>query len=661
MRFLALILAAFLAGAASAEVKLASLFQSNMVFQQKMDAPIWGSAKPGEKVTIRTSWGANASVVAKEDGRWDTKLKTPSAGGPFEVSISGDNISASEKGAAPARALLTEASTMIRNSLWLRNVMVGEVWVCSGQSNMEWPLGLHPGMTPVVNAADEVAAANYPNIRLFEVTKKMSDTVQAECGGKWQACTPATIPNFSATAYFFGRELHKQMNVPIGLIMTAWGGTEVELWTSEAAMKRVPELAEAMDKNMTARAEYRAAFSARESKLTNDPLRGFEKEDASDADWTRMPEPAAYEGLGLSEMDGTVWFRAKLLLTEAQAKGAAILNLGPIDDEDEVWINGARVGGNDLHSTERAYPVVAGVLKEGFNTVAIRTVDTGGLGGFQNPKAINLTVGEAKIPLTNWRYKIGVDLRQLPLPVNGGKAAASLYNGMIAPLIPFAIRGAIWYQGESNVSRAFQYRTSFPNMIKNWREDWGQGDFPFYFVQIAPFAYNAQDMSAELREAQTLTAQNVPHAGQAITMDLVPNLRDIHPPMKQEVGDRLARLALNLTYGKRDIVCFGPTYQSVKFDGGKARVKLSSAAGLMIKGEKLAGIEICGEDKVFVPAQATIEGETLVVWAEGVAKPVAVRFGWRDAVVTNLFNGAGLPAGPFRSDDWPGLTTGVKW
>jgi sialate O-acetylesterase len=257
--------------------------------------------------------------------------------------------------------------------------------------------------------------------------------------------------------------------------------------------------------------------------------------------------------------------------------------------------------------------------------------------------------------------KVSVDLSQVPMPKEQGKASSLLYNGMISPLLPFAIRGAIWYQGESNVSRAFQYRTSFPNMIKNWREDWGQGDFPFYFVQIAPFTYNANDSGAELREAQALTVGALPNVGMAVTMDVVPNLGDIHPPYKQEVGDRLARLALNLTYGKRDVVCFGPTFKSAKFDGGRAVVRFDHAQGLTISGDKLSGIELAGEDKVFHPAEAKIEGESLIVTSAAVEKPVAVRLGFRDAVLTNLFNGAGLPAPPFRSDDWPGVTVGVKW
>lgn len=630
-------LALLLAASAYGEVKLHPLFSSNMVLQQRTEAPIWGWAKPGEAISVRSTWGANASVTAGEDGRWRTTLKTGPAGGPYEISITGEN------------------------SLWLRNVMLGEVWVCSGQSNMDWPLGTFPGMTPVRNSVEEVASANHPRIRFFTVGKSMAPTVQETCAGTWSVCTPQSANAFSATAYFFGREVHQRLGVPVGLIMTTWGGTEVELWTSEPALKRMPDFAEALERNRAALAARQTAVAEQEKRLMNDPGRGWEKEDANDADWKRLAEPVPYEASELGNFDGSVWYRSKLLLTDAQAKSEATLHLGPIDDEDETWINGVKVGATGRWDIVRAYKVPPGTLREGFNTVVFRTVDTAGMGGFRDPKAIGLQVGSTKIPLTNWRMKVGVDLSEVPMPKEQGKASSLLYNGMIAPLLPFAIKGGLWYQGESNVSRAFQYRTSFPNMIQNWREDWGQGEFPFYFVQIAPFTYNASDASAELREAQALTVDALKNVGMAVTMDVVPNIQDIHPPFKQEVGDRLARLALNLTYGRKDVACFGPTFRGAKFEGAKAVVRFDHAQGLRIAGDKLAGIELAGEDKVFHPAEAAVRGETLVVTSEAVAKPVAVRFGWRDAVVTNLFNGAGLPAPPFRSDDWPGVTVGVKW
>lgn len=637
MRRLSLVFVLALATAAHAEVKLASLFTSNMVFQQKTNAPIWGWAKAGEQVTIRTTWGANATAVADEAGRWRTTLKTGPAGGPYEVSVTGEN------------------------SLWLRNVVLGEVWICSGQSNMEFPVGAFQWSPGVKNSEQEVATAIHPKIRLFQVGHNMSPTIQETCEGSWAECNPKTVNAFSAVGYFFGRALNEKLNVPVGLIMTTWGGTEVELWTSEVGLKKLPELGEAVEAHKAGAVAAQEASAARKKAIASDPGRGWEKEDLDDSAWTRVAEPDAYEKEGMADLDGVVWYRAKLLLTADQAKANAILHLGPVDDEDETWINGVRVGAMTQYDAPRNYAVPKGLLRDGFNTVVIRTVDTGVIGGFQDPKAISLEAGDARIPLTNWRYRISVDLKAFPLPENQGGAAALLYNGMIAPLIPFAIKGALWYQGEANVGRAFQYRSSFPNMIRNWREDWHQGDFPFYFVQIAPFTYKAKDASAELREAQAMTVSAVPNTGMAVTMDVVPNINDIHPPYKFDVGDRLARLALNQTYGYRDIVCYGPTYKGVKFDGKRAIVSFDHASGLSIAGDTLAGIEIAGEDKVFHPAQAKLQGETLVVWSDEVEKPASVRFGFRDAVVTNLFNAANLPAPPFRSDDWPGVTVGVKW
>lgn len=613
------------------EVRLHPLFGSHMVFQRNAQAPIWGWAGPGEKVTIRTTWGANATATAGPDGRWKTKVTTKGAGGPYEVAVSGEN------------------------SLWLRNVMVGEVWVCSGQSNMEWPLGTFPGMTPVRNSNEEVAAALFPSIRLFNVKKARSITIEEACEGSWSPCSPESVHGFSATAYFFGRMLHQRLGVPIGLIETAWGGTEVELWTSEPALRRMPGFSEAIDNYSTLQAEARKTDAERTHKLAEDARRGWEREDVDESGWTRLADPVPFPG----NYDGSIWYRARLLLTPEQAKGPATLSLGAIDDQDVTYVNGTKVGATDTHDRPRAYPVPPGVLREGLNTVTIRAVDVGGEGGFTQPGSIGLTVGTARVPLTNWRMKPGFDYG--PPTGDRGRPYSLLYNAMIAPLIPFRIQGAIWYQGESNVSRAFQYRTSFPNMIRNWREDWGQGEFPFYFVQIAPFNYNQNGASAELREAQAMTVSDVPNTGMAVAADAVPNLNDIHPPFKQEVGDRLARLALLHTYGLRDVAAHGPTYRSVHFADRRATIGLAHADGLRIDGEKLLGVEIAGEDKVFHPGEAKIEGGNLVVWSDAVAKPIAVRFGWKDAVLSNLFNGAGLPAPPFRTDAWPGLTEAVKW
>ncbi|MCC7434261.1 MAG: hypothetical protein IT363_06215 [Methanoregulaceae archaeon] len=616
---------------AAAEVKLASPFSSNMVLQRQTEVTIWGTADPGEQITLRATWGATGKATADDKGQWRAKLKTGPAGGPHELSVSGSN------------------------SLYLRNILLGEVWVCSGQSNMEWPLNI------VENGPAEVAAANHPNLRFLTVPHRMADQPENSFAGSWVACKPETARGFSATAYYFGLALQRELRVPVGLIQTAVGGTEAELWTSEPTLRTMPDLAARFDAVRQRYQEAQNAAAERRKRLAADPGLGqWSANEMDDREWSRISDPGLWREGDLADLDGTVWYRARLLLTDSQAKEGGTLRLGQIDDEDEVWINGRPVGKTAGAGQERAYQVKPEGLREGFNTVAIRVTDTGGEAGFRNPRAIGFFPKEGSIPLTNWRYRIGVKTNDLPAPFGAPRPGASLYNGMIAPLVPYTIRGAIWYQGESNVSRAEQYRTLFPAMIADWRKAWGM-ELAFYFVQISPFEYGQNHASAELREAQLDTYRTVPMTGIAVTADIVPNLRDIHPTIKQPVGERLAKWALVNQYGRKDIVPSGPLYKSAKRDGKAMRVEFDFGVGLTVKGDSILGLEIAGEDLKFVPAQGKVEGSTLVVWADGVEKPAAVRLGWKDAVLMNLFNGAGLPASPFRTDSAPRLTAGVKW
>lgn len=631
MKLAAGMVLAFAVTMAAAEVKLASPFSSNMVLQRQTEVTIWGTADPGEQITLRATWGANGKATADDKGQWRVKLKTGPAGGPHELSVSGSN------------------------SLYLRNILLGEVWVCSGQSNMEWPLNI------VENGPAEVAAANHPNLRLLTVPHRMADQPETSFTGSWVACRPETAKGFSATAYYFGLALQRELGVPVGLIHTSVGGTEAELWTSEPTLRSMPDLAARFD---TIRDAYRQAAEAaaeRKRRIDADPGLGkWSADELDDRDWTRLAEPGLWAGGPLDKHDGTVWFRARLLLTDAQAKSGGTLKLGQVDDNDEVWINGRAVGKTEGPNSARNYAVKPEALREGFNNVCIRVVDTGGEGGFREPKTIGFYPAEGTIPLTNWRYRIGASLGDIAQVGWAGRPGASLYNGMIAPLVPYTIKGAIWYQGESNVGRAEQYRTLFPAMIADWRKAWGI-DLAFYFVQISPFEYGQNHASAELREAQLDTYRTVPNTGMAVTADIVPNLRDIHPTLKQPVGERLAKWALVNQYGRKDIVPSGPLYKSAKRDGKTMRVEFDFGVGLTVKGDSILGLEIAGEDLKFVPAQGKIEGSTLVVWADSVEKPAAVRLGWKDAVLMNLFNGAGLPASPFRTDSAPRLTAGVKW
>lgn len=427
-----------------------------------------------------------------------------------------------------------------KNSITVKNIMVGEVWICSGQSNMEMPLAtMGWWKTGVLNYEQEVASANYPNdIRLFTVGKKVAEQPQSDCVGSWSMCTPETAASFSAVAYFFARELHKELQIPIGLIHTSWWGTPAEAWTSKRVIESRPDYKPIIDRYEKAVENYPQALEDYENKL---------------AEWKKAAAKAKAEG---KELPGEPW-----------------PPYGP---------------------------------------------------GHQNSP-----------------YR--------------------LYNGMIAPLIPYGIQGVIWYQGESNAARAYQYRKLFADLIKNWRDDWGQGDFPFYYVQIAPFKsvygfYKPFEM-AELREAQLMTL-SVPNTGMVVTMD-IGDVKDIHPRNKQDVGKRLALWALAKTYGRENIVCSGPIYKSMKIEGDKIRLFFDYADnGLAAKGGELTHFVIAGGDKKFVDAKAMIVGNTVVVSSGKVSKPIAVRYAWSNAALPNFYNKEGLPASGFRTDDWPGVTFG---
>ncbi len=498
------------AGTAWADVTLPKVIGDHMVLQQEMAVPIWGWADAGEEVTV-TLGKCRATATADSDGKWMVKLDALEAGGPHEMTVKG------------------------KNTITLADILVGEVWVASGQSNMQW------SVRASLNPDQEIAAAKYPEMRLFTVARKTADQPQDDCEGSWAACTPETVPGFSAVAYFFGRYLHKELEVPAGLINTSWGGTPAEAWTSLDAQQGNPVLEPTL-------ARWNQQISAYDPEAAQ---KRYEK--ALEA-WKQAAQKAKAEG--------------------------------------------------------------------------------------------------AKPPR---RPRAPVDPRQSP------HRPASLYNGMISPLLPFAIRGAIWYQGESNAGRAEQYLTLFPTMIRNWRDKWGQGDFPFLFVQLAPFRYGGADPRncAELRETQRLTLELVPNTGMAVTTD-IGNVKDIHPKNKQEVGKRLALWALAKTYGE-NLVYSGPLYDSMSIEGDKIRVKFKHAGGgLAAKGGPLAHFTIAGKDGEFVPAAATIDGDTVVVHSDQVAKPAAVRFGWADDAEPNLFNKERLPASPFRTDDFEMVTAGNR-
>ncbi|MGA2854664.1 MAG: sialate O-acetylesterase [Verrucomicrobiota bacterium] len=629
----------FAVATAGISAELNPLFQDNAVLQCDQRVPVWGAGRDGEKIIV-TFAGQNVSTVAT-NGVWKIWLKPmkPNAT-PQTLTARGDTTSE------------------------ITNVLVGEVWVASGQSNMERQLGLRPGQKPITDWQREVAAANYPEIRQFYVPQTKSFTPQATVSGNWTVCSPETVKDFTAVGYFFARDLFAARHVPIGIIHSSWGGTPAEAWTSEAGLKKLPDFAEpivelkkfAADPEL-ARRETQARQEAWYQKVDSGskPGAAWSAADLDVGDWKTMTLPTFWENAGYPDFDGIFWFRRAFELPENWDGGDAELHLGAVDDNDTTWVNGAQAGATTVWYLPRVYRVPGSVLKRGKNVIAVRVLDTGGNGGLHGgDDAMRLLFNAGgktnSLSLTgSWRCKQSVSLKTAGWPPSDFSQDASaptvLYNGMIAPLLPYAIRGVIWYQGEANVGRERQYQTLFPAMITDWRQAWGEGDFPFLFVQIAPY----RDMTPEIREAQLLAWQRTKNTAMAVTMDCG-DANDIHPAHKQPMGARLALAARALAYGEK-LEYSGPVFDSMKIKDANVILHFTHlGGGLVAKDGELKGFTVAGADKLFHPAQAKIAGKTVVVNSPEVPQPVAVRYGWANVPEGNLFNGAGLPATPFRTD-----------
>ena len=608
------------------------LFTDNMVLQRGMADPVWGWTTPGQTITVIFR-GKTVKATAGPDGKWTAKVGPFPAGGPYTLTVSGPQTIA------------------------LKNVMVGDVWLCSGQSNMEFGVGNG------LNADAETAAANHPNLRLFTVNKRATLTPQDSTGGQWQACTPDTIKSqgtwngFSAVGYFFGRDLQQSLHVPIGLVLSSWGGTPAEAWTSETTLrKKVPDFdpqLDQLDAAKTGEPELAPRVAAWYAK--NDPGTPGNWQDPAldDSAWKSFAQPGSFQASGIPELagiNGVVWYRKTLDLPAGDAGKDAVLHL-LVDDNDTTWVNGMEVGATEGSDKKRAYPVPAALLKPTGNVIAVRLLDTGGFGGiFGDSSSLALSVtGGDTLPLAGqWRVHLGVPLTQAtPLPkslAGNPDNPTELYNGQISPLTPFGLKGAIWYQGEANAGNAAQYRTLLPAMITDWRSAWGEGPFPFLIVQLAGHNDNTWP---DLREAQWLTAENVPNTGIATAVD-VGDPSNIHPPNKQEVGRRLALVAEAKVYGLK-VPYAGPVYKSMAVSGSSATLTFTHTdGGLTAKdGQPLSAFEIAGADGVFVPADARIAGTTVVVSSPKVPSPAAVRYAWSGCPACSLYNGTGLPAFPF--------------
>ncbi len=646
------------AASAAAEVQVPALIGDHMVLQQGTTVRLWGTAAAGEKVSVDVA-GTGGKAVADARGAWEVRFGPVKAGGPHVLTITG------------------------RNTLSFSDVWFGEVWVASGQSNMEFPLSSARG-------SDAFLAEGCPKIRLFQVPKNPSLELKADVDGAWTACDAKTAPAFSAVALFFGRELSRSLDVPVGLIHSSWGGTPAEAWTSRGTLAAIPALkhyADSLDfspDTETAAREYAAKLAEWEAKNypayvpPTAPAPGWAEPDTSAAAWETMTLPRFWESAGL-DIDGAVWFRRAVDVPAAWAGRDLTLSLGPVDDFDVTYVNGEKVGGIGPETprywaTPRVYRVPARLIRPGRNVIAVRAFDHYGQGGFSGrPAQMSLrpadrTAADVGIPLDGaWEYKVELSLPpthpdfstqpQAPPGPDNPNTPTVLFGGMIAPLTPYAIRGAIWYQGEANADRAFEYRKLFPALIHDWRGAWRQPEMPFLFVQLANWQAAvpepAESAWAELREAQLRTL-SVEHTGMAVAID-IGEADDIHPKNKADVGHRLAQGALAGTYG-RDVAPSGPLYDSFAQEGVAIRVRFRHAAGLTARGGPPTGFAITADDHRWHWAEARIDGEAIVVRSPDVASPVAVRYGWANNPSCNLYNADGLPASPFRTDDWPGVT-----
>jgi sialate O-acetylesterase len=666
MKFSSILLIAFLTLAGcqtNSNLKLPALIGDNMVLQQKTNAKIWGKAYPGRKITVTTSWNSSGKAIAGNDGKWSVTLPTPAAGGPYTISVAANDT-----------------------TITVQNVLVGEVWFCSGQSNMEMPLAGWPPVDTIMHSSATIAASAISEIRLFNLQKKISDKPLDECTGRWEVSSPETVKQFSATAYFFGKKLNKELHIPVGLIESAWGGTPSESWTSAKSLEQAGEFTKeikAIKESAPLQAEYQKwlnTLNQVEVKAAGDDQwkdlnfndQSIPTVEFNDSGWPSMALPTQFESV-IGDFDGAIWFRKNIEIPQEMAGKDLILSLGPIDDMDRTYFNGKLVGEMEtsgVWKVDRIYEVPAALVKAGNNVISVRVLDTQGGGGIYGaPEEMKLSAKndpKTFMPLKgDWKYQPVAELkgdkfyiydisknefqtRKRPIGISAGTPTV-LFNGMVNPALQYQIKGAIWYQGEANVGRAEQYSKIFPAMIKNWRESWDIKDFPFYFVQIAPYVYAGVDSteSAYLREAQE-SALKLPNTGMAVTLDIA-TVMNIHPPYKTEVGERLASLALNNDYGIKN-QCNGPVYKSMIISAGGIKLQFDNVGdGLIAKKDKLTEFEIAGKDGHFVKANARIVNNEVFVSSPSVKDPVSVRYCWRNGAEASLFNKAGLPAWQFRT------------
>jgi sialate O-acetylesterase len=642
-----LLLLFFIIPAAYATIKLPALVSNGMVFQRDARLKIWGWAAPGEKVTISFN-GKKASAITGANGNWLVWLPAMKSGGPFTMKIKGSN------------------------EIVLTDILLGDVWFCSGQSNMVLPVERVKEKYP-----DEIPGANYPEIRNFfiptlaDVTRLHDDLPQ---GSQWLAATSQNVGGFGAASYFFAKDLYQKYHVPIGIINSSVGGTPVEAWISENGFKEFPNI-ESIIKNfkdttyMHRVALKQAAFAtARKNEPLPDPDKGltgakpwYDTTYVAEG-WHKFWLPGYWADQGVKGLNGVVWFRKEINLPSSMAGKTAKLFVGRIVDADETYVNGIKVGATTYQYPPRRYEVPSGLLKAGKNIIVVRVTNTSGKGGFVPDKNYSLNADGQRVDLRgDWQYKVGqVFMRSDGNYDNGGismqNSATGLYNTMVAPAINYTIKGILWYQGESNTNQSAEYGKLLPALIADWRNKWQQGDVPFLFVQLPNFMevnYSPSESQwAELRESQRKTLV-ITNTAMAVAID-AGEWNDIHPLDKKDVGDRLSLAAEHLAYGDKTVVYSGPSYQSYKIEGDKIILTFTNTgSGLTVKGGgDLYYFAVAGADKKYFWAKAAIDGNTVTVHSDSVKNPLYIRYAWADNPEgANLYNNEGLPASPFETDN----------
>jgi sialate O-acetylesterase len=634
---------------------LSPLFGEHMMLQRNQPNHLWGWAAPGTKITVSFA-GQEKTAAAGPDGKWLVTLDPlPASAEPRELFITTGNQK-SYRGRPAAD------SSQIQNQKF-HDVLVGDIWLCSGQSNMEFELAR------ARDGAEAVKNSTEPAIRLFRVASQPAYAPVLAPRGEWRRCEPAAFERpggFSAVAYYFGRKLHAETGVPIGLIQAAVGGSPAESFMSPEALGRFPEFAPGLAIIDRLKKRGGPVYGSYVMHWYDEFDRGvagaWQEPGFDDAAWKTVSLHNGFARLGVPDAPAVVWFRREITLPDPLPPGKAKLLLGVVERMDTAWLNGHWIGASSWVENPRAYTIPDGVLHPGRNQITLRVLKTVPDGGFRSPaEKLQLTFGDGTaIPLEGeWRAAASVDARPPhPLPLgyeNWPTMPTVLYFGMVRPLAPLALTGALWYQGEANTTRARQYRTLLPALIADWRALFAQPELPFYIVSLPSFSPRRTqpgggDGWAELREAQALAAQNVPHTGLAVTID-VGDADNLHPIDKQPVGERLALLALRHNYG-RDVVCDGPTFARAEKIPHALRLHFAHTdGGLVVKGERLGEFSLAGADHVWHWADAKIDGDTIIVSSPDVPEPVAARYAWQSNPLATLYNGAGLPAVPFRTDD----------